>query len=118
MKIESKRVYDPPDPQDGARFLVDRLWPRGVSKEKLKIERWMKDVAPSGPLCKWYGHKHEKWEQFRKRYLAELARTPRAALVSELAGRARKEKVTLVFASRDSEHSNAAVLLEAIRRAK
>ncbi len=115
MSVTLKRAYEPPGKQDGVRILVDGLWPRGLSKEKLKIDTWVKEMAPSPQLRNWYGHRPERWEEFRTRYRSELAQPPRAALVSELAARARKERVTLVFAARDAEHSNAKVILEKMR---
>ena len=115
MPIAVKRAYDMPSPEDGYRVLVDRMWPRGMTKEKLKIEEWLRAIAPSAKLCAWYGHKPDKWEGFRKKYRAELSKPPREALLGELAERARREKVTLVFAARDTERCNATVLAEMIR---
>jgi uncharacterized protein YeaO (DUF488 family) len=115
MSIAIKRAYDKPTTSDGARILVDRLWPRGVTKEKLKTEEWMKEIAPSAGLRKWYGHEVGKWPAFRERYRAELGRAPAAARVEELAKRARKDTVTLVAGARDLEHSNAAVIAELVR---
>ncbi len=115
MGVQTKRAYDPPSPQDGHRVLVDGLWPRGLSKEKLRVEDWVRAIAPSAPLRKWYGHKPEKWEEFRRRFRAELANSPRKELLEELIQRARREKVTLVFGARDAEHCNATVIAEMIR---
>jgi len=118
MPVQIKWAYEKPSASDGVRILVDGLWPRGQSKEKLKIAEWMRDIAPSAALRKWYGHKLEKWEAFRKKYREELKKPPRRALFDELIRRAHKEHVTLVFAARDRDHSNAAVLAEAIREAR
>lgn len=106
--IQIKRAYDPPSPKDGKRFLVDRLWPRGVSKLKLKIEAWLKDAAPSDALRKWYGHDPKKWAEFRKRYEKELLKNPEAW--KPLVTAARKGTVTLVFGSKELEKNNAAAL--------
>lgn len=92
-----KRAYDKPSPKDGKRFLVDRLWPRGLSKETLKIEAWLKDVAPSNALRKWYGHDPDKWIEFHKRYMAELRKKP--ASWKPLLDASHKGTATLVFAS-------------------
>jgi uncharacterized protein YeaO (DUF488 family) len=115
MPVGTKRAYEKPVPQDGYRVLVDGLWPRGVTKGKLKIDQWMREIAPSAALRKWYGHKTEKWEEFRKRFRRELSNSPRKDLIEELVQRSRKEKVTLVFGARDAEHSNAAVIAEMIQ---
>ena len=108
MKIRLKRVYDPPDDRDGARWLVERLWPRGLTKEKAGIDEWFKDVAPSPELRKWYGHDPEKWEEFRRRYLEELRRSPEA--LGRLRRRLKEGPVTFVFAAKDEERSSALVL--------
>lgn len=114
MLIAIKRAYEGPRPEDGYRVLVDGLWPRGASKDKLKIDQWMRDLAPSAALRKWYGHDPEKWATFRRRYRQELGTKSRKALLDEITERARKGKVTLVFGARDAEHANAAVLAELI----
>jgi len=110
-----KRAYEDPSSNDGRRILVDGLWPRGIRKEDANLDEWMKEIAPSAALRKWYGHKPEKWGEFRRRYRAELAKPPRRELVEQLARLAKNEKVTLVFGARDAEHSNAAVIAEVIR---
>ena len=115
MSLAVKRAYEDASPDDGARVLVDGLWPRGLSKEKLKLAEWMKAIAPSAALRKWYGHKPEKWEEFRRRYREELSKPPRRELLGALARRARREKVTLVIGARDAERANGAVLAELIR---
>jgi uncharacterized protein YeaO (DUF488 family) len=115
MPIAIKRAYEAASPEDGYRVLVDGLWPRGVTKAQLGIDAWMREIAPSAPLRKWYGHKPEKWEEFRNKYGQELSKPPRKALLDELIDRARKGQVTLVFGARDAERSNAAVIAEMIR---
>jgi len=110
MRLNLKRVYEPPDRADGTRFLVERLWPRGVSKEAAKLDGWLKDVAPSDSLRKWYGHDPGKWEEFRRRYLAELSRTPQN--LDPIREAAATGAVTLVFAAKNPELSNARVLKE------
>ncbi len=109
-RIKLKRVYEPAAPSDGVRVLVDRLWPRGLSKADVATVHWYKDVAPSAALRQWFGHKPERWDEFRKRYKSELARQPEA--LGELRELARKSPVTLLFAAHDELHSNAVVLRE------
>ena len=108
MTIRIKRAYDPPNPADGTRILVDRLWPRGLSKEKLKLDAWMKDLATSNELRKRYHHDATKWEEFQKYYFNELAQQPE--LVAELRKKARSGMVTLIYAAHDEVHNNAAAL--------
>jgi uncharacterized protein YeaO (DUF488 family) len=108
--IAVKRAYEPPSPRDGRRILVDRLWPRGLSRQRAQIDEWTKDLAPSDRLRKWFGHDLKRWAVFRQRYRAELGRSRDA--VAELAGRAARERITLVFGARDPEHNNAVVLKE------
>src|SRR5512135_667912 len=108
MTIRIKRAYDPPASSDGSRVLIDRLWPRGISKEKLKLEAWMKDVAPSNELRKWYGHQEEKWPEFQRRYFQELEAQPE--LVAELRKKARGHTLTLVYSTRETERNNAVAL--------
>ncbi|MGH9377615.1 MAG: DUF488 domain-containing protein [Terriglobia bacterium] len=115
MAVSVKRAYEKPAPGDGFRVLVDRLWPRGLTKEKLKIDEWMKEIAPSPELRKWYGHEVEKWVEFRKRYQSELAKSPAKELLEELAVRDGRGKVTLVIGARDVEHANGAVIAEMIK---
>lgn len=110
--LRIKRVYDPPAPDDGKRILVDRIWPRGLSKEEAKIDEWRNELAPSTELRKWYSHDPAKWDEFRHRYYAELERTGALAQLSEIAAQAEHENITLVFAASDEEHSNAAFLKE------
>ena len=114
MLVAIKRVYEKPVKSDGQRILVDGLWPRGFSRSELKIERWMRELAPSAALRKWYGHEPKKWDEFRRRYRRELAASPRMELVKELVKRARQGRIMLVFSARDVERSNAAVLQEVV----
>lgn len=114
MSIKLKRVYDKPEKADGRRILVDRIWPRGMSKEQAALDDWMKDIAPSNELRKWFGHRSERWEEFRKAYLEELEQhRERLAALEELAG---KETVTLLFAAKNESQNNAVVLREWLRR--
>src|SRR5262249_42039294 len=106
--IKLKRAYEPPEPSDGARILVERLWPRGVTKDRAQLAEWMKEIAPSAELRKWYNHDPEKWDEFKKRYKTELRR--HEDLVSRLRTIARNQTVTLVFAARDEERSSARML--------
>ncbi len=106
--IVTKRAYDPASPEDGVRYLVERLWPRGMKKDALQIDGWLKDVAPSTELRKWFGHDPEKWGEFRKRYFQELRLHPEA--IATLRDSAKKSKLTLVYSARDTEHNNAVAL--------
>lgn len=108
--IRLKRAYDPPADEDGARVLVERLWPRGVRKEDAALDAWLKEVSPSPELRKWYGHDRSQWDEFRERYRAELAE--RDEPVDRLLELARQGPLTLVLASKDVEHSSAALLKE------
>ena len=106
--IRVRRVYEPADPADGFRVLVDRIWPRKLKMEQAAIDLWLKDVAPSPELRKWFGHDPAKWDEFRKRYASELERNPDT--VRFLNEKSRSGMLTLVFAAKDAEHSNAAAL--------
>lgn len=103
-----KRAYDTASPKDGSRFLVERLWPRGVKKESLHIDGWLKDVAPSTELRKWFNHDPAKWKLFQKKYFAELKQHPDA--LQSILTATRKGDVTLVFSSHDTVHNNAVAL--------
>lgn len=106
--IKVKRAYEPASRDDGARFLVERLWPRGVKKDVLRLDAWLKDVAPSTNLRQWFGHELVKWPEFQRRYRAELDRNGEALeRILKAAGRG---QVTLVYSSHDQEHNNAVVL--------
>jgi uncharacterized protein YeaO (DUF488 family) len=115
MSVGLKRAYEKAGARDGYRVLVDGLWPRAVKTKDLKIDAWMRAIAPSAGLRKWYGHDPERWLEFREKYRRELGASPRRELVSELAARARKGTLTLVFGARDAERSNAAVIAELVR---
>jgi uncharacterized protein YeaO (DUF488 family) len=108
--IYLKRVYDPPSPADGQRILVERLWPRGLTKAKAAIDLWLKDVAPSAELRKWFAHDPAKWDEFKKRYWKELQGRPEA--VDAVRKAARDGTVTLVYAAHDQEHNGALALQE------
>jgi uncharacterized protein YeaO (DUF488 family) len=110
--IKIKRVYDAPSNADGKRILIDRLWPRGVKKDEARIDEWMKDVAPSGDLRKWFGHDPEKWGEFKRRFFRELK--DKKNLVDQLAGMARKGRVTILFGSKEERFNNAVALKEYI----
>lgn len=114
MTVLIKRAYAPADAADGRRILVDRLWPRGVSRDGLAVELWLKEVAPSTELRKWFGHDVAKWPEFQSRYRAELDGSEAFA---ELEQAARGHTVTLVYAARDVEHNNAVVLQQLLARA-
>jgi len=111
--VRLKRAYDPAEPDDGYRVLVDRLWPRGVSKDRARLDEWARELAPSTELRTWFGHDPARFAEFRRRYLEELA--ARAEKLGELRGRARKGTVTLVYAARDDRHNDAVVLAELLR---
>ena len=108
MTILLKRAYESPGPEDGFRVLVDRLWPRGVSKSSAHIDLWLKDVAPSTAIRKWFGHDPVKWLEFRDLYRSELSRNPEA--VGQLMEHVRRGTVTLVYGAKDTEHTHALVL--------
>ena len=114
MPIRLKRVYDPPDEADGARVLVERLWPRGLSKQKAALRLWVRDLAPSSELRKWFGHRPERWEEFKSRYFAELEE--RDEDLEPLLALARGGTVTFVFASREERLNNAVALREFVAR--
>lgn len=112
MEIRVKRIYEPPEPVDGYRLLVDRLWPRGVSKKSASLDAWMKDVAPSAELRRWFGHEAARWREFKRRYAAEL--DSRQDLVAEILSLAHGQTVTLLYSARDPHHNQAVVLAEYI----
>ncbi len=114
MSFKVKRVYDEPSSHDGRRVLVDRLWPRGMSKDKAHVDEWVRDLAPSDELRHWFGHDPAKWGQFKKRYFSELRRHEDELKALRREGRGRT--VTLLFAARDDEHNNAVALREFLAR--
>ena len=115
-RVRVRRIYEEPEPDDGARVLVDRLWPRGVSKEKAHLDLWLRDVATSTELRKWYGHDPEKFDGFEERYRAELEDADRAAALGQLRDLATSGPVTLLTASKAVDISEAAVLREVLER--
>jgi uncharacterized protein YeaO (DUF488 family) len=112
--IKIKRVYEKPDKGDGFRVLVDRLWPRGLSKEKADIDRWLKDIAPSNELREWFAHKAERWEEFRIRYLKQLEN--KQQMLKDLQELSEEHTVTLLYAAKNRERNNAQVLLEFLNK--
>ena len=114
--LRIKRVYEPATPRDGARVLVDRLWPRGLNKEEAHLDDWLRDLSPSDDLRKWFGHDPERFAEFQERYEHELENDTARTLLDDLAHRASRGTVTLVFAAKDAEHNNAVVLARAIER--
>lgn len=110
MKLRIKRAYEPASPEDGARFLVDRLWPRGVRKETLLLTGWLKEVAPSDALRGWFGHAPERWEEFRRRYQQELK--SHRSVLQPLRDALNRGPVTLVYSAHDEAHNQAVVLRE------
>jgi uncharacterized protein YeaO (DUF488 family) len=113
--IQVRRVYEQPEPDDGARVLVDKLWPRGLSKQAAQLQEWAKDVAPSDELRRWYGHDPAKFDEFRRRYLAELDHPEQQAAVTRLRALAAKGPLTLLTATKDAQISQAAVLADRLR---
>jgi len=110
--VKVKRIYEPISRDDGRRILVDRLWPRGLKKEDARLDEWLKDIAPSDELRKWFAHDPAKWQEFRKRYKGELQK--KTDLIERLRKEIKSENVTLLFSAKDAEHNNAVVLKEVI----
>ena len=108
MNIKIKRVYEQPDKGDGIRILVDRLWPRGLTKEKARVDLWLKEIAPRTELRKWFGHDPDKWKRFRGRYETEIK--CQGELIKMLKRKAREGTITLIYAARDEKHNEALVL--------
>ena len=108
--VRIKRIYDPVSPDDGKRICIDRLWPRGMKKEEVKMDEWLKEISPSDTLRKWFGHDPSKYEEFKKRYIKELE--PHAEILERIKKEGKKETVTLLFSAKDVEHNNATVLEE------
>ncbi|SRR6266487_3193397 len=115
LTVAMKRAYDEAEESDGTRVLVDRLWPRGLSKERAHIDVWLKEIAPSNELRKWFGHEPEKFAEFREKYMAELSSGTGLEALNKLRELAQQGPITLVFAAHDAEHSNAAVLLDILQ---
>ena len=116
VMITIKRAYDPPSRTDGARILVDRLWPRGIKKEDARVEKWMREIGPSDELRRFFGHDPARWPEFRKRYLTELRRPEAKPLLAELETLARHGTLTLVYSARDEDHNQAVVLKELLEK--
>jgi uncharacterized protein YeaO (DUF488 family) len=114
MDVRLKRVYEPATPSDGYRVLVDRLWPRGISHERAEIDEWERELPPSTELREWFGHEPSRFEEFRRRYIDELL--AHRARLADLRRRARDGTLTLVYSARDTEHNDAVVLGEVLRR--
>jgi uncharacterized protein YeaO (DUF488 family) len=114
VPVRLKRAYEPPDDDDGYRVLIDRLWPRGVSKEEARVDEWARELGPSTELRKWFGHQPVRFDEFRRRYTAELAAQDEK--LRELRRRAREGTLTLVYGARDTEHNDAVVLAEVLGR--
>jgi uncharacterized protein YeaO (DUF488 family) len=114
--VHLQRAYDEPTTDDGYRVLVDRVWPRGRTKEQLRLDEWARDLGPSTQLRKWFGHEIARWPEFQVRYHAELADPARSLALDALAKRARHGKVTLVFGARDTEHNQARVIADELQR--
>ncbi len=114
--VQVKRAYEKPTRTDGYRVLVERLWPRGIKKEAAHVDDWMKEIAPSTELRKWYAHDVERWPEFVKRYEEELKSPESKALLDELIARAKKGPLTLVYAARDEEHNSALIVKQKLDR--
>ena len=113
-RVRLRRIYDPPASDQGKRVLVDRVWPRGISRAALQHDLWLREVAPSTPLRKWFGHRADRWEEFQRRYREELSSGPAGDALDELVGLARKEPVVLLFGARNPELNQATVLREMV----
>jgi len=111
--VQTKRIYDPAEDSDGYRVLVDHVWPRGVTRERARLDEWARELAPSDELRTWFSHVPERFKDFRTRYRRELAAQPEA--LEKLGEQATKSRLTIVYAARDREHNNAAVLAELLR---
>jgi uncharacterized protein YeaO (DUF488 family) len=114
VSVQLKRVYDAPAKSDGRRVLVDRIWPRGLTKREARIDEWLKEIAPSTKLRKWFAHDPARWKEFKKRYAAEL--DEQRDQVEHLARAAKQRTVTLLFGAKDTEHNNAVALKDYIAR--
>ncbi len=112
--LRVKRIYEPASKDDGRRILIDRLWPRGITKEHADIDEWLKEIAPSNELRKWFSHDPSKWQEFKRRYAKELEK--KQELVETLKSEAKHGRITLVFSAKDSEHNNAVALLEILEK--
>ena len=116
MTLRLKRAYEAPGPIDGHRVLVDRVWPRGRSRDELRLDAWDKELGPSDQLRKWFGHEPSRWDEFKERYRKELTDPVLAARLDDLAERARRGTLTIVYGARDEQHNQAVVIAEEIER--
>ena len=114
MAVRMRRAYDPPLPEDGRRVLVERLWPRGIKKENLFINAWLKELAPSDELRRWFGHDPDRWQEFQQRYREELRGIRQQQLLDELAQQASRRNVTLIYSAREERFNNAFALRDII----
>jgi len=117
MSIKVKRVYAAPSRSDGIRILVDRVWPRGMTKERARLDEWLRQIAPSDALRKWFNHEPERWEAFEKKYWKELEQSSKAELVDHLRNLSLRRTVTLLYGAHDEEHNQAVALSEFLRKA-
>ncbi len=116
MAVKLKRVYEKAERADGVRILVDRLWPRGLTRDDAALDEWVRDIAPSDQLRKWFAHKPERWKEFQRRYKEELKAPDRKKLIAKLRKIAGIATVTLLYAARDDDHNNAAILASVLKR--
>jgi uncharacterized protein YeaO (DUF488 family) len=116
--LKIKRAYEAVETSDGKRILIDRLWPRGMSKSAARIDEWIKDLAPSTELRKWFGHDPQKWEGFKKKYLKELSSPQKIKLLEDITRQASNGTVTLIYSAKDTEHNDVRVLEELINKNK
>ncbi len=114
--LKIKRAYEPAEAADGQRILIDRLWPRGVTKAEARIDEWLKDLAPSTELRKWFGHDPLKWDEFKKRYVKELSSPDKTRLLEDIARQTKRDNITLIYSAKDTEHSDVKVLEELIKQ--
>lgn len=118
MAIRLKRIYDIPERADGLRILVDRLWPRGLSREDAAVDEWLRDIAPSSNLRRWFGHKPERWQEFQKRYSKELRIPAKKKMIASLREISRIATVTLLYAAKDEDQNNAVALAAFLKRSR
>lgn len=116
MPVQLQRAYDDPTPGDGYRVLVDRVWPRGRSRDALQLDEWARELGPSDELRRWFGHDPSRWDGFQQRYLAELGAPEQSSMLDSLADRARHGVITLVYGARDEEHNQARVIAAELDR--
>jgi uncharacterized protein YeaO (DUF488 family) len=112
--LKLKRAYESPETGDGKRILIDRLWPRGISKTTAHLDAWIKELAPSNELRKWFGHDDDRWEVFQKRYIQELSSPDKETILDDIADMQKRETVTLVYGAKNPEHNNGVILKQLI----